>query len=122
VPKMPSGKISLARGIYCCSNILYFFCPTSVFILWRTCVCIWLCTDCMLLPNTEVKNLYTNGSSAKCWLDIYRWGAGLAVTGPIRDIGLKVLQSSFETGSSSSPVTAKFCCLSRSSRRSLLQK
>jgi hypothetical protein len=34
---------------------------------------------------------------------MYRWGAGLAVTGPIRDIERNALQSSFETGSSSTP-------------------
>ena len=67
------------------------------------------------LPNnTAVKHLYTNRSGVKCWLDIYRWGAGLAATGPMRDIGQNVLQASFETGSNSSPVTATFCCLSHS--------
>ena len=31
-----------------------------------------------LLPsNTVVKHFYTNRSGAKCWPDIYRWGAGL---------------------------------------------
>jgi hypothetical protein len=35
-----------------------------------------------LLPNgTAVKHFYTNRSSVKCWLDIYRWGAGPAVPG-----------------------------------------
>ena len=43
------------------------------------------------------------GSSAKCWLDIYHWGAGLEVSGSIQDIGKKVSQSPFQTGSSSSP-------------------
>ena len=33
-------------------------------------------------------------------MDIHHWGAGLAVTGPISDIEQKVLQSSFQTGSS----------------------
>jgi len=41
-------------------------------------------------------------SSAKCWLDIYYWGAGLEMSGWIQDTGQKVLQSSFQTGSSSS--------------------
>jgi len=36
-------------------------------------------------------------------LDIYRWGAGLAIIGRIRDIGQNVSRSSFVTGSSSSP-------------------
>jgi hypothetical protein len=36
-------------------------------------------------------------------MDIYHCSAGLVVTGRIRDIGQNVLQSSFQTGSSSSP-------------------
>jgi len=35
-------------------------------------------------------------------LDIYRWSEGVAVTGPIRDIGQNILRSAFVTGSSSS--------------------
>ena len=31
--KMALGKISLALGIHCCTNILYFVCPTSVSVL-----------------------------------------------------------------------------------------
>ena len=31
-----------------------------------------------------------------CWLVIYRWGAGLAVIGRIRDIGQNVLQYAFK--------------------------
>ena len=38
-------------------------------------------------------------------MDIYHWGVDLAVTGRIRDIGQKVLQSSFQTGSSSSNIS-----------------
>ena len=74
-----------------------------------------------LLPNNNnntVKHFYTNRSGAKCWLDIYRWGADLAVTGRIRDIRQKVLQSSFETGSCNSP---PFCSLSHSPKRPLLE-
>ena len=40
--------------------------------------------------------------SLDLFLDIYRWGAGLTVTGRICDIGQKVLQCSLQTGSSSS--------------------
>jgi len=37
-------------------------------------------------------NIFTQiGSGAKCWLDIYRWGTGRAVPGPIHDIGQNVL-------------------------------
>ena len=47
---------------------------------------------------------------------------GLAVSGPIRDIGQNVLLSAFETGSgSSSPVTATFFYLLHSSRKPLLE-
>ena len=49
-----------------------------------------------LLPNhSAVKHIYTDRSGAKCWLDIYRWVAGLAATGRIRHIGQNVLQCSF---------------------------
>ena len=43
------------------------------------------------------------GSGVKCWLDIYNWGAGLTVTGRIRDVGQNGLKSSFQTGNSNSP-------------------
>ena len=96
--------------------IFQFFCPISVSLCTMcvcVCVCVCMCmyvcmyvhtSDCVetiyelpLLPdNTAMKHFYTNRSGAKCWLDIYRWGAGLAVTGPIRDIGQNVLHSSFE--------------------------
>jgi len=56
-----------------------------------------------------MKHFYTNRSSKKCSLDIYRWGAGLAVTGRIRDIGQNVLQSSFEQEAAAATVTARFC-------------
>jgi hypothetical protein len=50
-----------------------------------------------LLPNnTTALHFYTNLSGAKCSLDVYRWGAWLAVTGPISGIGQNVLQSAFE--------------------------
>ena len=37
-----------------------------------------------------MKHIYTNRSGAKCRLDIYRWGAGLAVTERMYDIGQNV--------------------------------
>jgi hypothetical protein len=36
VSKIAHGKISMARGIHWCPNFFYFFCPTSVSMLWRT--------------------------------------------------------------------------------------
>jgi len=100
-----------------------------VCVVWcGVCVCVFI-SDCVQtlyelpsLPNdTTVKHFYTNIEHAKCWLDIYRWGAGLSVTGPIRDIGQNVLLSSFQTESSSSPVTATFSSSCHSSKRPLLK-
>ena len=59
-----------------------------------------------------MRNIFTRiGRGAKSWLDIYHRGARLAVTGRIRDIGQSVLQSSFQTGSSSSPGHCPIFCL-----------
>jgi hypothetical protein len=56
---------------------------------------IWLHRDCVATKQYWEWNIFPQiGSCAKCWLDIYRWSAGLAVIGWIRDIGQKVLQSS----------------------------
>ena len=67
-------------------------------------------------------NIFTQiWSGAKCWLDIYHWSAGLTVTGRIRDIGQKVLESSFQTEAVAATFTATYSSLSHSSRRFLLQ-
>jgi len=111
VPKMAHGKISLARGIHCCPSLfntsfprpasLYY--SEHVYIYTHISDCVQTVHELPLLPNnTAVKHLNTNPSGVKSSKDIYRWGAGLAVTGPTRDIGQNVLQSSFETASSSS--------------------
>jgi hypothetical protein len=67
---------------------------------------ILLCTECVLITVATKyncrRNICTqNSSGAKCWPDIYRLGPGLAMTGRIWQ---KVLQSSFQTGSSSNPI------------------
>ena len=77
---------------------------------------IWLPTDCIWIVVATtwhcVRNIFTRiESGAKSWLDIYHRGAGLAVTGRIRDIGQSVLQSSFQTGSSRSPSHCHIFCL-----------
>jgi len=33
LPKMACGKISLARGFFCCPVFSYFFCPSTICIL-----------------------------------------------------------------------------------------
>ena len=54
--------------------------------------------------QTTKRNIFTQfGNGTKCWLEIYHWGAGLAVTGRIRGIGQNVLEPSFIRGRSSSP-------------------
>jgi hypothetical protein len=41
-----------------------------------------------LLPNNRAVNNFTQiGNGVKCLMDIYSSGAGLAVTGTVRDIG-----------------------------------
>jgi len=100
LPKMARGNISLARGIHCCPIFFFlFFRPASSYCAQcvHTSACIQTVYELPLLPyNTAVKHFYTNRSGAKCWPDIYHWGAGRAVTGRIRDIGQNVLQSAFK--------------------------
>ena len=109
------------RDIHCCRSFLKFILPDQRLCIVKnmciyTHVCVQTVYELPLLSNNMFTHIYTNRSGAKCGLDIYHWGAGVAVTGRIRDIGQNVLQYSFVTGSSSAPVTS----LSRSSRRPLL--
>ena len=106
----PHWKISFACGINYCPiffNYYYdFFRPTSVSILW-TCAYIhepelYMTYRCYQIIQW-VKHFYKN--LVRCgvdWINItgapaWRWLAEL------RDNGQKVLQSSFQTGSSSKP-------------------
>jgi len=60
--------------------------------------------DLPLLPkNTGSEKFLLKSGAVQIVHNIYHWGASLAVTGPIRDIGQNVLQFSFQTRSSSSP-------------------
>jgi len=105
---MGGGKMCLARGIHCCPNFLKFLLPDqSLCIVNNICAyihtsdCVQTVYELLSLPNnTAVKHFYTNREWCKVY--IYCWEAGFAVTGWIHDIGQKVLQYSFETGSSSS--------------------
>jgi hypothetical protein len=81
--KTRADETNLWHAAFTAVQILtYFFCPTVVYIPYRTCVYTHTRTDCIWIT---VKHFYTDRSGAKCWQDIYRRGAGLAVTGPIRD-------------------------------------
>lgn len=65
MPKMACAKISLARGIRSC-HVFYFFCPTSVSILWRMCVHIHIpdfvdtVFELWLLTNNTVRETFLN--------------------------------------------------------------
>ena len=77
-------------------------------VMWIICVCVCVCIYTCLTAYRLYKNyrcyqitlqwnIFTQiGSGAKCWLDIYHWAAGLAVTGRIRDVGQNVLQCSIQ--------------------------
>jgi hypothetical protein len=52
---------------------------------------------------------------------MFHWGAGLAVTGRIRDIGQKFYNLLFKQEIVSTPVTAIFSSTLRSSSRTLLE-
>ena len=112
-------RARLSRGIHCCPSLFCFFAqPASLYCEEYVCVCVYVyvcmciyiyiynCIESMhelpLLPNNMAsETLCTKiGCVANCWLDIYHWSAGLAVTGRIRDIVKNVLQSSFRCGSS----------------------
>jgi len=85
VPKM-------ARGVHRCPKYCLFLLPHPRLYTVHN-MCMYTHTGCVW---STAKHLYTDRSGAKCWLDIYRWGAGLAVNGPIAGIGHSVLLSAFE--------------------------
>jgi hypothetical protein len=97
------GKISLTRDIRCCPTLILFLLPDHLcHIVNNICIYthIWLCTGCIWTTVATKwqcsETFYTNRSAAMCWLDNFRWGDSLTVTGPIRDIGQNVVQTSFE--------------------------
>ena len=69
--------------------------------IWQRSDCIWITVatkqHCERNTFTQIVSL------AKCWLNVYHWGAGLSVTGRIRGIGQNVLESYFQTRSSGTP-------------------
>ena len=95
----------------CVCIYIYTYTHTQIHIY--VCVCVYTHT------HLTVYRLYINyrcyqiilqcniviqiGRGEKCWLDIYHSEAGLAVSGPIADIGQKILQYYFQTWSSNSP-------------------
>jgi len=147
VPKMAWGKISVEPGIHCCPNLFLFLLPDQSFgIVNNMCVCvcvyiyiytqyihtythththIWFHRPCIMNYRCyqiiqRVKLFTQIESGAKCWLDVYHWGAGLAVAGRIRDTGQK-LWNLFKQEVVATPVASTFSSLSHSSRRSLAE-
>jgi hypothetical protein len=103
-----SGKISLACGIHCCPVPSLFFPPAKhlytvkIYVYTHISDCIGIVYELPMLSNNTRETIYTNQKQCLCWQDIYQWGASLAVTGQIHDTGRKILQYSFQNGSSSS--------------------
>jgi len=73
-----------------CVCVCVYVCVCFVCVcVFCVCVCDTVQTvyELPLLPNnTAVKHSYTNREQCEVLMDIYHWGAGLAVTGRIRDI------------------------------------
>lgn len=107
---MARRKISLACNIHCHPIFLNFFCLISMSMLWRICVYVqisdhihlcmsYLCYHLIL----SVKHFYTNQEWCRGMTGNLSLGAGLAVTGLIRNIGQNILQSFCQTRSSRNP-------------------
>ena len=54
--------------------------------------CVEIAYESPLLPSNNASGEFLHKSGAICLLDIFHLGAGLSVTGRIRDNGQKVLQ------------------------------
>jgi hypothetical protein len=110
-----------AVDLFTAASVCFFFFARPASLYCEECMCICVCVHMYIYIHTPTHTYVTTrslyhwhliilqwnilaqiGSCAKCWLDIYHRGVDLAVTGRTRDVGQKVLHSSFQTGSSSS--------------------
>ena len=131
-PKWQAGSIPWHAALADFSDFYtYFVRPASLYCAEHVCThrtCVYthvLCvhTVCelpLLANNTGVKHFYINPERVKCWLDIYHWGASLAITGRIRDIGNMFYNFLFKQKVAETPVTAIFSSLFHSSGSPLL--
>ena len=116
VPKTASRKIFLAGGMYYGQFLFIFlvrpaslYCEeyvhiyTYVYRLYNKCRCYQI--------TLRVKHFYTHRERCEVLTGCYHWDAGLAVTGRICGIEQNVLQSSFQTGSSSDHSYCHICFL-----------
>jgi hypothetical protein len=99
----------MACAFYCCSMFFisfgwpaFLYCEEYVYVHLSDCLDIVY--ELPLLPNNTVSETFLHKLGAVGNIDwiVYHWGAGLVVTGRIRDIGQNISHSSFWTGSNSS--------------------
>jgi hypothetical protein len=79
------------------------YCEECVRVYTHSSDCVEDVHELPLLPNNTASETFLHKSGGVRFIIIYYWGAGLAVTGRMRDIGQNVLQFSFQPGNSSSP-------------------
>ena len=91
--KLKAGRAdeNTARGLHCCPSFCLFLLRDQL--LYTVRICVYTHISDAVQTVYELSSL-PNNTAAKH--DIYRCGAGLAVTVRIRDIGQKVLQCSFK--------------------------
>jgi hypothetical protein len=126
VPKIASGKISLARGIHCCPNFFDCFCPTSVSILCRTrghihiSACVDIAYELPSLPNKTASETFVHKVRAMRSVGrIYIIGA-MTWRWP-RELDKTFYNLLFKREVEATPFTSILYFLSHSSRRSLLE-
>jgi hypothetical protein len=75
------------------------------------------------LPNNTASETFLHKLGAVGNIDwiVYQWGAGLAVTGLIRDVGQNISHTSFEQEVTAATVTSAFSSLSLSSTKPLIE-
>ena len=99
----------IGRDIHFCPNFYLFLSPDQrLYIVKNMCLVIYTYTDCVqtvYATKYTASETFINKPRAVLRFDwiFITGGAGLAVTGQIRDFGSNVLQISFQRGSSSSP-------------------
>jgi len=103
---LPDNRLYTVKNMYiymyACMYVLCMY--VYIYICRHIHIQIWLYIDYIWITVATKYYICTQiWRGAKCCLDIYHWGAGLAVIGQIRNIGQNVLRSVFQTGSGSSP-------------------
>jgi hypothetical protein len=100
------------KRLYIVKNMcIYIYMYVYIYIYTHTHIsdCIHTVYELPLLANnTVVKYYHTNLSGAKCWLDIYHWGAGLEVTEPCVTLDRTLCRLLFKREVETAPFTTKF--------------